>query len=263
MRIPKLLAALAPRVVLRLAPCLALCLALCGCGLLPFSSENPAFSAGSAPDGILEDAPSASDLPAYKGDPCVEVNGNVPGFDDEDKDSGTFEAYSGLDRLGRCGAACAMVGPETVNDTERPNISDIKPSGWDQESYDGIEGGVLYNRSHLIMRALGGDDDRRNLITGTRFLNATLMLNLEEEIFDYVYDEGGHVLYRVTPLYQDSELVARAVQMEAFSIEDNGRSICVNVIAYNVQPGVEIDYATGESRASRSGYAIVDFTALS
>lgn len=231
-----------------LLPLLA-CLLLLGCDGASLQ-ERTDLEIGRAPEGIADQAVT------FDGDISEEditvVNGNAPAFGEEDLEADAFEAYSGLDLLGRSGAACALVGPETLPTEGRGDISEIEPSGWLQASYEGIEGGVLYNRSHLIMNALGGEDDPRNLITGTRYMNATLMLGYEIQVLDYIEATGNHVLYRVTPIYEGSELVARGVQMEALSVEDGGAGVCFNVVCRNVQPGVDIDYATGVSRLAES-----------
>ena len=232
----------------KLLSALLLCLSLIGCGAAPASSWSADSVSSAAPAGVLEsDLVSGDDIPEYSGVDVIVLDGNIPGFDPDDLSADVYEAYSGLDSLGRCGAACALVGPESFPTEDRGDISDIEPSGWLQASYEGIDGGVLYNRSHLYMRALGGDDDPRNLITGTRYMNATLMLEYEMQVLDFVESTGTRVLYRVTPVYVGDELVARGVQMEALSVEDDGESLCFNVFCYNVQPGIEIDYATGES----------------
>ena len=196
-----------------------------------------------------ESAVSADDVPAYAGPDVLVINDNEPSFTADELARGAFELYSPLDALGRCGAAFACVGKETMPTEGRGNISGIHPSGWRQRTYDFIpEDGKLYNRSHLIAHALAGEDDNElNLITGTRHFNQDVMVNYENEILSYVRKTKNHVLYRVTPVFADDELVARGVQMEARSVEDNGRGINFNVFVYNVQPGVRIDYATGES----------------
>ena len=161
-----------------------------------------------------------------------------------------YESYSMLDLLGRCGVAMACVGPETMPgpDEERESIGGIHPSGWHSVSYDIVENGSLYNRSHLIGWLLSGENaNERNLITGTRFMNADLMLPFEEEVARYIDDTGNHVLYRVTPIFEGTELVARAVEMEAVSLEDDGAGVSLNVVCRNIQPGIGIDYATGDS----------------
>lgn len=188
-------------------------------------------------------------IPAYSGSPYVEINGNVPIFTDEDKARSTFEEYSPLDYLGRCGVAFMLASEETMPDEERGDIGDVKPSGWHTVRYNGVvEGNYLYNRCHLLGFQLSGENaNEQNLITGTRYMNTEGMLPFENHIADYIDATGNHVLYRVTPIYTGENLVADGVQMEAYSIEDKGNGINFNVFCYNVQPGVVIDYATGES----------------
>lgn len=195
----------------------------------------------------------ASSIPAYSGEASIEVNGNVPSFSEADAAVafGT-ELYGDLDSLGRCTGAFALVGRETQPTSKRGNISNIKPSGWKQ-NLDLYALGLnhLYERSHLIAHKLTGEDaNERNLITGTHYLNQGAMSYFETIVGDYVDATGGHVLMRVTPIFNDDELVARGVQMEAYSVEDGGSSVSFNVFCYNVQPGVTIDYATGNSFAS-------------
>ena len=194
-----------------------------------------------------EETDSAS-LPTYTGSPYVELNGNVPEFEDVDYDTEPFEEYGELDPLGRCTQAFACVSPELMPTRERGNISHIKPTGWHRTEYDFIDGGLLYNRCHLIAHQLTAEDDnRQNLITGTRYMNDDAMNTFEIMIGDYVRQTGNRVLYRVTPFFEGDELIARGVQLEAWSIEDEGEGICLNVYCFNVQPGIGIDYATGES----------------
>ncbi len=191
--------------------------------------------------------------PEYIGEAYVELNDNVPLFTDEEKESTeAFESYSELDSLGRCGVAFANIGPELMPAEERGNIGDIRPSGWHTVKYpDLIEDNYLYNRSHLIAYSLAGENaNEKNLITGTRFLNQETMQIFELRVLDYVRNTGNHVLYRVTPVFEGDNLLASGVQMEAWSVEDDGEKICFNVYCYNVQPGIEIDYATGESKAA-------------
>lgn len=193
---------------------------------------------------------SLEDLPPYDGSPAVILNGNQPDFPDRDKTSQAFERYSQLDYFGRCGPAYANVGPETMPTGERGAIGQVKPSGWQTVKYDFVDGKYLYNRCHLIGWQLTGENaNELNLITGTRYLNVQGMLPYENEVADYVKETGNHVLYRVTPLYGEGDLVAHGVEMEALSVEDDGKAVRFHVYAYNVQPGVVIDYATGESRA--------------
>lgn len=201
-----------------------------------------ACSGQSAPPVSLEE------VPAYAGEPYVELDGNVPAFSQEDVENFPMEEYSPLDLLGRCGTAMATVGLDTMPTEERGEIGQVKPSGWHLAKYDCVDGKYLYNRCHLIGYQLTGENaNEENLITGTRYLNVDGMLPFENQVADYVEDTGNHVLYRVTPIFEDSELVARGVQMEAMSLEDGGEGVCFNVYVYNVQPGVVIDYATGES----------------
>ena len=192
---------------------------------------------------------SLEEVPEYTGDPWVELDGNVPSFTEEEIETIPSEAYSSLDLLGRCGTAVARVGLETMPTEERGEIGQVKPSGWHTVRYDGlVDGNYLYNRCHLIGYQLTGENaNEENLITGTRYLNIEGMLPFENLVADYVDETGNHVLYRVTPVFQDSELVARGVVMEGLSVEDGGEGVSFRVYAYNVQPGVTIDYATGES----------------
>ena len=209
-------------------------------------------------DIILEDRPEEildlSSIPEYSGSPYVEINGNVPEFTEEELSSDTFEGYSELDSLGRCGVAFANLSLELMPTEDRESIGMIKPSGWHTVRYDDVvEGKYLYNRCHLIGFQLAGENaNELNLITGTRYMNVDGMLPFENEVADYIESTGNHVLYRVSPIFEGDELVARGVQMEAYSIEDNGEGIQFNVYVYNVQPGIEIDYATGESQLADS-----------
>ncbi len=191
-----------------------------------------------------------SDIPSYSGEPYVEINHNIPNFTDGEKESRTaFELYSELDELGRCGEAYANICQELMPTEERGEIGHIKPSGWQLIKYDIVDGNYLYNRCHLIAYQLAGENaNEKNLITGTRYFNVTGMLTFENQVAEYVKATGNHVLYRVTPIYNGNDLVAAGVQMEAYSVEDDGSGICFNVFVYNVQPGISIDYATGESR---------------
>ena len=187
-------------------------------------------------------------VPAFSGEPYVVVNSNDPEFSQEDLTVDAYEAYSSLDALGRCGFALACLGEELMPDEERQSISSVKPSGWVQAEYDFVDGKNLYNRCHLIGFQLSGENaNERNLITGTRYMNVEGMLPFENMVADYIKETGNHVLYRVTPVFHGYELVARGVQLEARSVEDSGDGICFNVYVYNNQPGVEIDYATGNS----------------
>ncbi len=186
----------------------------------------------------------------YNGSPFVEVNGNVPYFGADDLTTESFETYSDLDSLGRCGVAYANIGKDLMPVEERGEIGMVKPSGWHTVKYpEVIEDLFLYNRCHLIGYQLSGENANvQNLITGTRYLNVEGMLPFENEVANYVRDTGNHVLYRVTPVFEGDNLVAEGVLMEAYSVEDEGRGVAFCVFVYNVQPGIEIDYATGESK---------------
>lgn len=192
------------------------------------------------------------EISKYSGQPYVEINDNIPFFTSNELTTETFEKYSSLDDLGRCGVAYACVGKEIMPTEERGEIGHIKPSGWKQAKYFGVvnsEPPYLYNRCHLIAYCLSGENaNEKNLITGTRYMNVEGMLPWESKVASYVDDTGNHVIYRVTPDFRGDELVARGVMIEAYSVEDNGQGICFNVYCYNVQPGIVIDYMTGESR---------------
>ena len=189
-------------------------------------------------------------LPEYTGEPYVILYGNEPSFTEEERTmTKAYEVYEPLDWIGRCSVTEACVGPELMPTEERGPIGMVKPSGWHTVRYDDlIDGNYLYNRCHLIGYQLTGENaNEANLITGTRYMNVEGMLPFENLVADYVQETGNHVLYRVTPDFQGVELVARGVQMEAWSVEDNGEGVCFHVYCYNVQPGVEIRYLDGES----------------
>ena len=191
---------------------------------------------------------SLTDIPEYAGMPYIEMNGNIPQFDSADFEKEVFENYSSLDLLGRCGTAYAKLGRELMPDEERGSISDVIPTGWQNQKYDEIDQGYLYNRCHLIGYQLAGENaNEKNLITGTRYMNVEGMLPLENQVAAYIKETGNHVLYRVTPIYDGADMVARGVQIEAESVEDGGTGIRFHVYCYNVQPGIEIDYATGNN----------------
>lgn len=217
---------------------LVLSLLLSGCELgLP--QENQQASAVSV---------SLEEVPAYSGSPYVELDGNLPGFSLEERTTDSFETYSTLDALGRCGPAYACIGQDLMPTEDRESISSVRPTGWVQAEYDFVEGGSLYNRCHLIGFQLTGENaNEENLITGTRYMNVEGMLPFENMVADYIKETGNHVLYRAAPIFEGENLVASGVVMEALSVEDEGEGVCFHVYVYNVQPGVEIDYATGES----------------
>ena len=191
-------------------------------------------------------------IPPYSGTPSIELNGNVPAFTREEILHIRGENYSSLDALGRCGEAAALLDRTMRPAGRREEITEIRPSGWRQKKYPGIidaEPPYLYNRCHLIAYSMTGQNANEcNLITGTRYLNTELMLPYEIKVLEYMDRTDNHVLYRVTPVYNGDELVARGVEMEAFSVEDEGRGVCFHIFLYNIQPGIEIDYSTGESR---------------
>lgn len=198
---------------------------------------------GGAPHAV-----SVASVPAYAGSAYVIINDSQPQFTQEELRTNGYEYYAQLDTLGRCVYATACLGRELMPTGERGSISHVKPSGWVQAQYDCVDGGNLYNRCHLIGWQLSGEDANvGNLITGTRYMNVEGMLPFENMVADYIKETGNHVMYRVTPIFEGDELVARGVQLEALSVEDGGDGICFHVYVYNVQPGVVIDYATGES----------------
>lgn len=181
----------------------------------------------------------------------VAINNHIPTFTEEDKAkarSGSFEYYSELDSLGRVGIATANLGKETMpqKGEKRGPIGHVKPSGWQSLKFDNVDGKYLYNRSHLIGWQLSAENDNvKNLATGTRFFNVDGMLPFENLVADYIKNTGNHVLYRVTPIFEGDELVMRGLQMEAYSVEDDGAGVSYNVFVYNAQPGIYIDYLTG------------------
>lgn len=188
-------------------------------------------------------------IPAYSGSPYVAVNNNIPFFNPSDFSAQSFEYYSALDRLGRCDVCMACIGTDLMPTEERGEIGSVKPTGWHLVRYDDIiKDKYLYNRCHLIGYQLTAENaNERNLITGTRYLNVDGMLPFENKTANYIKSTSNHVLYRATPIFVGNELVCRGVLMEAYSLEDKGEGVRFNVFCYNVQPGIEIDYATGES----------------
>ena len=198
---------------------------------------------------VKESYANFDSIPEYNGEAYVYINNNIPTFTDEEKTLESLEYYSPLDNLGRCGVAFANVSKDTMPTEERESISNIEPTGWQSVKYAIVSGGYLYNRCHLIGYQLTGENaNAENLITCTRYMNATTMLQFEQEVAAYVEETGNHVLYKVTPYFEGDNLVATGVSIEAYSIEDNGEGISFNVFVYNVEPGITIDYATGESK---------------
>lgn len=197
---------------------------------------------------------SLADIPEYSGEPYIVLNGNEPDFPKSEWNLQSFEQYGELDSLGRCSTAYANVGTDLMPTEKRGSIGQVKPTGWQTVKYDIVDGKYLYNRCHLIGYQLSGENaNDKNLITGTRYMNVEGMLPFENMVADYVKETGNHVLYRVTPVFREDNLLADGVQMEAFSVEDEGEGIAYNVYVYNVQPGIQIDYATGESSLDTSG----------
>ena len=182
----------------------------------------------------------------------VVINENIPAFKEDELTTKSFECYSELDELGRCGVVYANIGKDTMPTEERKSIGQIKPTGWHTVKYDCVDGKYLYNRCHLIGYQLTAENaNEKNLITGTRYMNVEGMLPFENMVADYIKETGNHVLYRVTPIFKENNLVASGVQMEAKSVEDNGEGILFNVYIYNNQPGIEINYLTGESKLAK------------
>lgn len=190
---------------------------------------------------------------AYDGKPYVVINDNNPDFTDADMTTTSFERYGELDGLGRCTTAFANIGKDLMPAEKRGPIGEVKPTGWQTAKYDNVDGKYLYNRCHLIGYQLTGENaNEKNLITGTRYLNVDGMLPFENMVADYIKETNNHVLYRVTPVFSGDNLVASGVQMEAESVEDNGDGILFNVYCFNAQPGIAIDYATGDSHQDDS-----------
>ncbi len=217
-------------------------------------SKEPEKEEGSSGVGS-GDTVTLSQIPAYSGSPFTILQNNIPNFTAEELKSVGYETYHNLDALGRTVGAIACVGKDTmpVQGEERGSISSIKPSGWIQASYDSISGKYLYNRCHLIGWQLSAENaNPRNLMTGTKYFNVNGMLPFENMVADYIKETGNHVAYRITPLYEGTNLVASGVQMEAWSVEDRGEGICFHVFCYNVQPGITIRYADGSSTALSS-----------
>ena len=201
------------------------------------------------PEYMGEGAQSIEEIPEFSDAAYIAVNGNVPFFMPEEITDESYEYYSELDELGRCGVTMACIGVDIMPTEDRGEIGSVKPTGWQSVKYDIVEGKYLYNRCHLIGFQLAGENaNKKNLITGTRYLNIEGMLPFENLVADYVQETENHVLYRVTPLFDGDNLVAHGVLMEGYSVEDEGEGVCFCVYAYNAQPGIEIDYATGNSK---------------
>lgn len=237
---------------------LSVCLTSCGNQGQTDSGKDSNTQSGTkvaAEDHSAEEKGSESesyvtvdDVPAYSGEPYVEVNDNQPEFTEEELTTVSYEDYSELDELGRCQSAEACIGQDLMPTEARESISSVKPTGWKNKSYDTVDGGYVYNRCHLIGFQLTGENaNEENLITGTRYMNVEGMLPFEDEVAAYIKETDNHVMYRVTPVFEGDDLVASGVQMQAESVEDDGVGISFNVYVYNVQPYVVIDYKTGEN----------------
>lgn len=222
---------------------LVLAMSLTGCAIVQ-KDTPPEQGSQQEMQSVLTNENEVTDI----SDPYMLVDENVPGFSEDEITTESFEHYSELDALGRCGVATACIGTDLMPTEKRGNISRVKPTGWHSIQYDIVEGKSLYNRCHLIAHQLAGEDaNEKNLITGTRYMNVAGMLPFEEEVGDYVRETGNHVMYRVTPVFEGDNLLADGVQMEAYSVEDHGEGVSYNVYVFNAQPGIRIDYATGES----------------
>lgn len=233
----------------------AMLVSMTGCG----STNNKKEESMKAPTTVeLQNRPqkgsmsavTLADIPAYAGEPYAVINDNNPFFTEEEiaKATTSWEEYGDMDRLGRCSMCWASVGKDIMPTGKRGSIGAVKPTGWHTVKYDFVNGKYLYNRSHLIGWQLAGENaNEKNLVTGTRSFNVDGMLPFENMVADYVREDDKRVLYRVTPMFDGDDLVCRGVLMEAISVEDNGDSVLFNVFVYNVQPGVKINYATGES----------------
>lgn len=225
-----------------------------GFGLSGCSSkkDNQAGTVGSTE---VQSTAVADDMASlvYQGEPYVVINDNNPDFTEADMTTASFESYGELDGLGRCTTAYANIGKDLMPTEKRGSIGEVKPTGWQTAKYDNVDGKYLYNRCHLIGYQLTGENaNAKNLITGTRYLNVDGMLPFENMVADYIKETNNHVLYRVTPVFSGDDLVASGVQMEAKSVEDNGDGILFNVYCFNAQPGIAIDYATGNSHLDDS-----------
>ena len=226
--------------------CLSAALTACG------AADGTWTGTAGVPDPAVqaESADTIAEVPEYDGVPYVEINDNEPEFTEAELTTESYEEYSELDPLGRCGTAEACIGEDLMPDGEREDISEVEPTGWENREYDIVDGGYAYNRCHLIGFQLSGENaNEENLITGTRYMNTEGMLPFENMVAEYVQETDNHVMYRVTPVFEGDDLVASGVQMEAESVEDGGAGICFNIYVYNVQPEIIIDYSTGANWA--------------
>ena len=230
-----------------------LCFLMTSCATGPSDTLKHGSNYGKNSEYSEENTITKDNIPEYSGNPYVVLCNNQPSFKDKEITTKVFENYSELDALGRCGVAYANICKELMPTQERGKIGMIKPTGWHTVKYNCVDGKYLYNRCHLIGFQLAGENaNEKNLITGTRYMNVDGMLPFEDEIADYVKKTNHHVLYRVTPLYKGNNLLANGVELEAYSVEDKGAGVCFPVYVYNCQPGVWIDYATGESKLDKN-----------
>ena len=248
-----------PALIILLASVLsALTFSGCSSGIsssLPCDTSEYTYTQSENESVLSENIPALSvgfdlsSVPEFSGDPFVIIGDGVPDFKTDELAHESYEYYGELDSLGRCTAAAACLGSDLMPNEKRESISRVKPSGWHSVKYDCVDGGNLYNRCHLIGFQLTGENaNERNLITGTRFMNTEGMLPFENMTADFIKETDMHVMYRVTPIFEGNDLVARGVHMEAISVEDSGAGICFDVFVYNCQPGIEINYSDGESR---------------
>lgn len=217
----------------------------------PITTEQPIYETEHKKPTLPQQTEfDINSVPDYNGKPYVSINNNIPYFTEEDYTTVSFESYSPLDSLDRCGIAFACIGSDIMPTEERGNIGSVKPSGWHSIRYECVDGLYLYNRCHLIGYQLTAENaNDKNLITGTRSMNVDAMLDFENMVADYIKETNNHVLYRVTPIFEGNNLLATGVLMEGYSVEDNGEAICFNVFCYNEQPGIIIDHSNGDSRA--------------
>lgn len=228
----------------------------------PAGQEAERSTGGKTGRRLYDSSSFLNDVPEWQGYAFCYINDNRPDFKKDEIWTATRESLEPLDSLGRCGAANSCIGPDGMPSGPRGDISSIEPTGWHTERYDFVEGEMLFNRCHLIGHQLSGDDAiPRNLITGTSYMNRDGMLPFENAIAAYVRESGNHVMYRVTPVFRGKELIARGVHMEAVSVEDKGEGVSFNVFCYNVQPGIDIDYATGDNRLSDDTYMLEQYLA--
>ena len=228
-------------------------------GQTPDATVTPGAGEGQEASDVTTDFSviteiTLKDIPAYSGEAYSVVNDNVPFFKVDATMTESFEVYTPLDSLGRCGIVYANIGKDIMPTEARGEIGSVKPTGWQTAKYEIVDGLYLYNRCHLIGFQLTGENaNRENLITGTRYMNVIGMLPFENMVDDYIEETGNHVMYRVWPMFEGDNLVATGVLMEGWSVEDNGEGICFNVFVYNIQPGIEIDYANGNNKLSEDG----------